>query len=89
VRVVRILAVGSLDPAFGDGDGIMKYRRLVVGLSDVAVQPSGELALAGDALGVAIGEDGLELGSRSRPVCGTDELFATVVRRGGDARASG
>ncbi len=62
LHVVRLLADGSLDPAFGDGDGIMKYRRLVVGLSDVAVQPDGDLALAGDALGYAIGEDELERG---------------------------
>jgi hypothetical protein len=62
VRFVRILAAGSLDPAFGDGDGIMKYRRLAVRLWDVAVQPDGDLAFGGDALGYAIGEDELERG---------------------------
>lgn len=45
LHVVRLLADGSLDPAFGDGDGIIEYRRLVVELSDVAVQADGDLAL--------------------------------------------
>jgi hypothetical protein len=40
----------------------MKHRRLVVGLWDVAAQPDGDLVLAGDALGYAIGEDEPEHG---------------------------
>ena len=62
LHVVRLLADGSLDPAFGDGDGIIECRRLVVELSDVAAQADGDLALRGDALGYAIGENELERG---------------------------
>ena len=63
MRFVGILAAGSLDPAFGDGDGIMKCRRLVVGLSDVAVQQDGDLALAGDALALPSARTGSNGGS--------------------------
>lgn len=35
----------------------MTYRCLVVGLSDVAVQPDGDLAFGGEAIGCAIGQE--------------------------------